>query len=455
LIQQSLQAPKISVVVPAHNSFKDLELCLAALNHSTHPYHECIVVDDASTDDTAKAAEAAGCFVIRQKTNAGPAAARNAGAAKATGDILFFIDSDVCVAPDTLRRVADHFAADAKLDALIGSYDDRPQQADFLSQYKNLFHHFVHQQGSDVASTFWSGCGAIRRDVFLRYSGFSEDYKRPAIEDIELGYRLKADGCKIVLDKQLQVKHLKAWTFWRLLRSDIFDRGIPWTELIWRDTSMPPDLNLQISQRISVALVYLLVLSVTGVAIYFQGLYLVPLLFLTLLLMTNYWFHGWTLRKNHGRQVIWIGLSLVATMLMAWWHDMTAPIPPLLVAMAMLFLQHRFLINRPNSRSKTIYSRLVGVLTGGATLYILSFMPLHPLVIVPSLLLIVIIFLNSQFYVFLRGRHNIFFAVAAIPFHLLYHFYNGVSFVAGTILHWSRRKPPRVKSTKQATVSTD
>ncbi len=443
------------MVVPAHNSVRDLELCLAALNHSSHPYHECIVVDDASTDDTPKVAEKAGCRLIRMETNSGPAAARNAGAAKATGDILFFIDSDVCVSTDTLRRVADHFGADPKLDALIGSYDDRPQQPDFLSQYKNLLHHFVHQQGSDVASTFWSGCGAIRREVFLRYSGFSEDYKRPAIEDIELGYRLKADGCKIMLDKQLQVKHLKAWTFWRLLRSDIFDRGIPWTELIWRDTSMPSDLNLQISQRISVVLVYLLVLSVTGVAIYFQGLYLVPLLFVSLLLMTNYWFHGWTSQKRHGRQVAWIALSLSATMALAWWHDMTAPIPPLLVAMAMLFLQHRFLTNRPDSRSKRIYSRLVGLLTGGVALYIMSFMPLHPLVIVPSLLLIVIIFLNSQFYAFLRGRHNIFFAGAAIPFHLLYHFYNGISFAVGTILHWSKRKSPRVKNTNQAPATTE
>jgi hypothetical protein len=121
--------------------------------------------------------------------------------------------------------------------------------------------------------------------------------------------------------------------------------------------------------------------------------------------------------------------------------------------MVMLFLQHRFLMNRPDSRSKKIYSVLVGALTGGAALYILSFMPLHPLVIVPNLLLIVILFLNSQFYVFLSGRRNVFFAGAAIPFHLLYHFYNGVSFAVGTILHWSKRKSPQVKN--HATVPTD
>ena len=64
------------------------------------------------------------------------------------------------------------FAEDLTLDALIGSYDDDPAERDFLSQYKNLMHCFVHQTGNEQASTFWSGCGAIRRDVSLAHSGF-------------------------------------------------------------------------------------------------------------------------------------------------------------------------------------------------------------------------------------------------------------------------------------------
>ncbi len=52
------------------------------------------------------------------------------------------------------------------LAAVFGSYDDEPAAPNFLSQYKNLFHHFVHQQGSAEASTFWSGCGAILWPTF-------------------------------------------------------------------------------------------------------------------------------------------------------------------------------------------------------------------------------------------------------------------------------------------------
>src|SRR6185312_2689684 len=107
--------------------------------------------------------------------------------------------------------------------------------------------------------TFWSGCCAIRRDVFLAYSGFDQRYRRPAIEDIELGYRLVRGNRKILLDKTVQVKHLKRWTFWNVLKTDILYRGIPWTELILRDRCMPNDLNVQVGERVSVVLAFVLV----------------------------------------------------------------------------------------------------------------------------------------------------------------------------------------------------
>ena len=157
--------------------------------------------------------------------------------------------------PSTLERVVRvAFFEDRELDALIGSYDDDPSSQDFLSQYRNLMHCFVHQTGRRDAFTFWSGCGAVRRDLFLQCSGFDERYRRPAIEDIELGYRMAAEGRKMILDPDLQVKHLKRWTFWGLVKTDVLDRGIPWTELILRDQQMANDLNLQLSQRVSVAL---------------------------------------------------------------------------------------------------------------------------------------------------------------------------------------------------------
>ena len=259
----NLQSPiPISVVIPVRNGGSSFQRCLDAIRACDPPPHEVIVVDDGSIDDSARVAREWGvCVLSTARPGSGPAHARNAGAGAASGDVVLFVDADVALHPDAIGRVARRFAADPDLAACFGSYDDDPAAPNFLSQYKNLFHHYVHQSARADASTFWAGCGAIRRGVFLSAGGFSERYTRPAIEDIEMGYRLKASGYKLQLDKNLQGKHLKRWTLRSLLRSDILDRGVPWTALILRDGALVDDLNLQTHNRVSVVAVYLLLLS--------------------------------------------------------------------------------------------------------------------------------------------------------------------------------------------------
>ena len=349
----------------------------------------------------------------------------------------------------------DRFAEDPQLDALIGSYDNQPSQRDFLSQYKNLFHHYVHQTSCTTASTFWSGCGAIRREVFAQYNGFSEEYKRPAVEDIELGYRMRADGRKMVLDGRLQVKHLKAWTFWRLIRTDILDRGIPWIELILRNASVPNDLNVQVSQRISVVLVYLLLLSVLALAIHFQGVFLVPLLCVAFLSISNYWLFGWPSSAGRNRPLLRTGAALGVSILLVYWQQMLPLIPALLTALAALFVQHRFLHGRATSKANKAYSVLLGLAIAASGIYILSHLPRHPMLVVPSLLLLAVLAINSQLYVFLTRRRGLWFTLAAVPFHLLYHFYNGISVVAGTALYWWRKTAVLTKKSREASAANE
>jgi hypothetical protein len=143
------------------------------------------------------------------------------------------------------------------------AYDDRPAERNFLSQFKNLLHHFVHQNADEEARTFWTGCGAIRRKEFLEAGGFSETYALPSIEDVEFGYRLKGSGKTIRLLKALQVTHLKRWTFAGLLRSDIAGRAIPWTKLACA-RGLPRDLNFRLSDRLSAFLAWLLPLSLAA-----------------------------------------------------------------------------------------------------------------------------------------------------------------------------------------------
>lgn len=85
---------------------------------------------------------------------------------------------------------------------MIGSYDDTPSQPNPCSQFKNLFHHYVHQKGPEIVSSFWSGCGAIGQ-AFNAVGGFDAEYswREPMIEDIHLGYELGKSGLRIGIEE--------------------------------------------------------------------------------------------------------------------------------------------------------------------------------------------------------------------------------------------------------------
>ncbi len=260
---RAARAPRVSVIVPTYNARLQLARCLEALCRSEYTDFEVLVVDDGSTDNTHQIVERYGARYVRMPVSMGPGAARNLGVQQAAGEIVVFVDADVVPPPDALGLMVETLERDLELAALFGSYDTAPAWRDFLSQYKNLMHHFVHQSSSERAVTFWAGCGAMRKAVFEEFGGFNADkYRHPSIEDIDLGLRLTRAGRKIRLEKCLQVKHLKRWTLRGLLRADILYRAVPWTRLILETRDLPRDLNLTWPARLSAALVGLLVVFV-------------------------------------------------------------------------------------------------------------------------------------------------------------------------------------------------
>ena len=288
----------LTVIIPVHDGAEELGPCLEALMRSETPPDEVIVVDDASSDGSAELAQRCGARVVRlSPPPRGPAFARNRGAELAQGDILFFTDSDVMLHPDSLGLALETLRGDAGIDACFGSYDDTPAAKELVSQYKNLMHHHVHQTGAESAGTFWTGCGAIRKRALREAGGFGEEHKKPSIEDVELGIRLRRQGKRIRLVKAMQATHLKRWTIPKLLRSDILQRAVPWSRLILAEGGAPKDLNFVASARWSAAAVLLFVL--TGIAGFFS-----PLLFLgagvmaSVLLLLNRDLYGFFRRKR-------------------------------------------------------------------------------------------------------------------------------------------------------------
>ena len=224
----------LSCVVPATNRPVTLEQALAAIRAAVDPPEELIVIEEPSL--------------------AGPAEARNDGARRATGDVLVFVDSDVVVHEDAFQRLRAAFDADPDLVAVFGSYDDAVATSGAVAGFRNLLHHHVHQRSGGKAQTFWAGLGAVRRDAFLAADGFDADrYPVPSIEDIELGGRLAAAGCRILLDPALQGTHLKEWRLPDMVKTDFAQRGVPWVELLLERRELPATLNLGWRERASAA----------------------------------------------------------------------------------------------------------------------------------------------------------------------------------------------------------
>jgi GT2 family glycosyltransferase len=240
----------ISIIVPAFNAAETLRACLIGACASDYPDFEVIVVDDHSTDDTRAIARSMPCTLLETPVNRGAATARNTGAAAATGSILFFVDADVAIQPESIRRIIAVFAEHPELAAMFGSYQAETPAADFFSQYKNLLHHYTHQISSPQAKTFASGFGAVRKDVFKTLGGFDESQR--FLEDIEFGYRMHRAGYRVMLDRQLQVTHLKRYTLASLVRSDFFGRAVPWTRLMLEKRVFQNDLNTRANNIVSV-----------------------------------------------------------------------------------------------------------------------------------------------------------------------------------------------------------
>lgn len=217
------------VVIPATDDPPSLRRCVDALERSDEP-HEIEVVS--------------------RPQRSGPAAARNAGVARGGGEIIVFVDSDVEVHPDALRRLRQRLQADPTLDAVFGAYDEHPEAPQLVSRFRNLAHHHLHVSSPGPAVTFWAGLGAIRRDAFDAVGGFDErTYKRPSIEDVDLGMRLHAAGHRIMLDPAIRGTHLKHWTLRSMVRTDLVSRGVPWVTLSLERGSTGKSLNLHWRQR--------------------------------------------------------------------------------------------------------------------------------------------------------------------------------------------------------------
>ncbi|GGT19215.1 glycosyltransferase [Streptomyces griseoviridis] len=199
----------VSVLVPAYNEAKCIENTVRSLMASDHPV-EIIVVDDGSTDGTARIVEAMGLPGVRviRQLNAGKPAALNRGLANASHDIVVMMDGDTVFEPSTVRELVQPFgdpkvgavAGNAKVgnkDSLIGAW----QHIEYVMGF-NLDRRMYDVLG--CMPTIPGAVGAFRRSALARIGGMSDD---TLAEDTDVTMALHRDGWKVVY-----AEDARAWT---------------------------------------------------------------------------------------------------------------------------------------------------------------------------------------------------------------------------------------------------
>ncbi|MBP2708422.1 glycosyltransferase family 2 protein [Microbispora sp. RL4-1S] len=201
-------SPLVSVVVPAHNCEKTLRACLSSALSQTYPTVEVVVVDDASTDGTREIAREFPCTLVAQPYNMGVSAARNAGAAAARGAVLFFLDSDVALAPDAVANAVRLLGEDPRCGCVYGVYAKEPLVDDGpVETYRTLRMHHALLRGAGLTATAVFALAAVPRAVFDEVGPF--DARLRSAEDDDYSERLLARH-RIRLSPQVSGRHDEA-----------------------------------------------------------------------------------------------------------------------------------------------------------------------------------------------------------------------------------------------------
>ncbi len=227
----------ISIVIPTYNVSRFMPGLLDSIFRNKIDDMEVIIVDDCSTDDTVAIANKYPVNVIELEMNGGPARARNIGVDAASGDIIFFLDSDVRVMDGAIKEVEDYFRKDPAAQCVIGICATDPLNRGFVPRYMAMFE-YIHLLGvpDNKVSVFAPRCGAIKKELFQRLGGYREKYKGADVEDFELARRI-CQTENIILNPKILVRHQFVNNIEEAVRN-YFKRAVMWVHLFLTDKKL-------------------------------------------------------------------------------------------------------------------------------------------------------------------------------------------------------------------------
>jgi len=222
--------PLVSVIIPVKNGALTLDACLYSIRRSYYTNVEVIVVDDHSTDATARIASAHGVHLLTATNGKGANHARNLGGAQANGEIFIFMDADIVIRRETILTIVERLQ-EGGIDAVVGLYTSRHRHETFVSQYKNLWVRYSYLKSPPSIDWLFGAISGIRKEAFQAIGGFNVGLvNEQGTEDIELGKRFSKARMNVVLDIDIEVEHLKSYTLRSFIRNE-FTRSAGFAKL--------------------------------------------------------------------------------------------------------------------------------------------------------------------------------------------------------------------------------